>query len=90
MKRIDRYIEAALGWLESWFPERWRQGMRRRLARIWLIGLAASVLVTALSQTNYFEQKERAALDFVLKLTGRQLVSDVVIVAIDDKAFDGS
>lgn len=89
MKRIDKYVEAILTWVESRLPERWRSGKRRRLVRIWLIGLAASAAVTALSQTSYFEQKERAALDLVLKLTGRRLASDVVIVAIDDQAFDG-
>ena len=79
MKRIDKYVEAILTWVESRLPERWRSGKRRRLVRIWLIGLAASAAVTALSQTSYFEQKERAALDLVLKLTGRRLASDVVI-----------
>src|SRR5207244_9499653 len=75
-------------WMEERRPEAWRRGKLRKLTRIWAIGIAASVIVTAVSQTGLFERWQAAALDFVLQLAGRQWNSDVVIVAIDDPAFD--
>ena len=80
--------EWLLAWMEERLPEAWRRGKLRKLTRIWAIGIAASVIVTAVSQTGLFERWQAAALDFVLQLAGRQWNSDVVIVAIDDPAFD--
>lgn len=54
-----------------------------------MVGIGASVAVTIISATGYLEPSQAKALDFLMKLRGPRLSSDVVIVAIDDKAFDG-
>ena len=80
--------ERLLAWMEERLPGGWRRGRLRKLTRIWAIGIAASAIVTAVSQTGLFEGRQAATLDFVLQLAGRQWNSDVVIVALDDRAFD--
>src|SRR2546426_6072758 len=66
----------------------WWQRRRRRLLEVWGLGIAASIAVTAASATGYFELTQGASLDLLLRLRGPQLSSDVVIVAIDDVAFE--
>ncbi|HET7340197.1 MAG TPA: adenylate/guanylate cyclase domain-containing protein [Methylomirabilota bacterium] len=66
----------------------WRQ-RRRRLVQLWVVGLTASVLVTAASSLGYLEGWQASALDMLQKLQGRQYPSDVRIVAIDKAAFEG-
>jgi CHASE2 domain-containing sensor protein len=56
---------------------------------MWAVGLAASALVSAASSLNYLERWQAGALDLLHQLQGRQRPSDVVIVAIDEAAFDG-
>src|SRR5688572_3232607 len=70
-------------WLTWW---RLRRG---RLLKMWAVGLAASALVSAASSLNYLERWQAGALDLLHQLQGRQRPSDVVIVAIDEAAFDG-
>lgn len=71
----------------GWFGQRWR-ARRKRLLQLWAIGIGASVAVTIISATGYLEPSQAKALDFLMQLRGQRLVSDVVIVAIDDKAFE--
>lgn len=65
----------------------WRQ-RRPRLLRIWAVGLVASGLVAAASGLGYLEGFQSTALDLLQNLRGRQFPSRVVIVAIDDAAFE--
>lgn len=65
----------------------WWTRRRRRLLRLWGIGLSASVAVTIISATGHLESHQAKALDLLLQLRGQSLASDVVIVAIDDAAF---
>src|SRR2546427_4953755 len=66
----------------------WWQRRRRRLLEFWGLGIAASIAVTAASATGYLEPTQGASLDLLMRLRGPQLSSDVVIVAIDDAAFE--
>jgi adenylate cyclase len=66
----------------------WRQ-RRQRLLQIWAVGLAAAVLVTAASSLGHLEIFQRIGLDLLQRLQDRPLPSGVVIVAIDDTAFEG-
>jgi len=66
----------------------WWGARRRRLLKFWGIGVAASVLVTAASLMGLLEGTQAKTLDLVMRLGGQHLASDVVIVAIDDEAFD--
>jgi len=65
----------------------WWRAHRRRLLELWTVGVAASVLVSAASAAGYLEGTQARALDLVMRLSGDRLVSDVVIVAIDEAAF---
>jgi adenylate cyclase len=78
-------IEAGSG--SSGSVGRWWRTRRRRLLRIWGIGVAISVAVTTTAGIGYYEGSQARALDFMLKLRGQRLSTDVVIVAIDDAAF---
>ena len=53
------------------------------------MGLTASVLVTAASSLGFLENWQARALDLLQNVQGRQYPTDVVIVAIDDAAFQG-
>jgi adenylate cyclase len=61
---------------------------RGRLFQLWGVGIAASLLVTAASAMGYLESAQSRALDLLLWLQGQRYASDVVIVAIDDDAFE--
>ena len=52
------------------------------------MGVAASVLVTAASAAGWLEVTQSRTLDFLMRLRGDQFVTDVVVVAIDDAAFN--
>jgi adenylate cyclase len=67
---------------------RWWRARRRRLLQLWAVGLASSLLVTALSALGFLEGWQARALDLLQGIRGKQHPTDVVIVAIDDAAFD--
>jgi adenylate cyclase len=66
----------------------WRQ-RRRRLVQLWVVGLTASVLVTAASARGLLEGWQALAFDVLQRMQGHQYPADVFIVAIDDDAFNG-
>jgi adenylate cyclase len=68
---------------------RWR-ARRARLLQLWGVGLAAALLVMAGSARGDLEGLQARSLDLLMWLQGQTLhsVSDVVIVAIDDAAFE--
>ena len=68
---------------------RWRE-RRTRLLQLWGVGLAAALLVTGASARGDLEGLQARSLDLLMWLQGRTLhsVSQVVIVAIDDAAFE--
>jgi len=72
----------------SW-AARWRQ-RRPRLLQLWGVGVAAALLVTAASARGDLEGLQARSLDLLMWLQGRTLhsISHVVIVAVDDAAFE--
>ncbi|MBI3456086.1 MAG: adenylate/guanylate cyclase domain-containing protein [Candidatus Rokubacteria bacterium] len=66
----------------------WWQARRGRLVRLWGVGLAASLLVTGASALGYLESLQARTLDLLQRLGGQRFPSEVVIVAIDDAAFE--
>jgi adenylate cyclase len=61
---------------------------RRRLLQLWAVGLLSSLLVTAASALGYLESWQARGLDLLLRLKPRDPPHTVVVVAIDDTAFD--
>jgi adenylate cyclase len=53
------------------------------------VGLAAAALVSGASALGYLESWQVQALDLLQRLQGRRLPHDVVLVAIDEAAFEG-
>jgi adenylate cyclase len=68
--------------LVAWWKRRWR-----RLLKLWAIGVGASLVVSAVSATGIFDAQQARALDLLLQMRGQSLVSDVIVVAIDEGAF---
>jgi adenylate cyclase len=56
---------------------------------MWAVGLLASGLVSAASSLGYLEGWQARALDVLQRLQGRRLPHDVVLVGIDEAAFEG-
>jgi adenylate cyclase len=56
---------------------------------MWAVGLLAGALVAGASSLGYLETWQTWALDLLQLLQGRRVPTDVVIVAIDDAAFEG-
>ena len=69
-------------------PTWWRQ-RRQRLLQIWAVGLGASLLVAAASGLGYLETFQSWALDLLQNLQVRKYPSKIVVVAVDDDAFNG-
>jgi len=69
-------------------PRAWWRARRGRLLDLWGAGLIASLLVTAASSLGYLESVQARTLDLLQRLGGRRFPSEVVIVAIDDAAFE--
>jgi hypothetical protein len=65
----------------------WWRARRARLGRLWAVGLAASLAATAASALGYLEPLQTRALDLWLKLGGPRPAGGIVIVAVDDHAF---
>jgi adenylate cyclase len=66
----------------------WWERHRRRLLQCWALGTVVSLGLTAVSAAGYLEGTKALSLDLLLQLRGPRLAGDVVIVAIDDAAFE--
>src|SRR5919108_6267471 len=66
----------------------WWRGHHHRLLRLWGVGIACSLLVTAASAMGYLEFLQVPSLDLMMNLQGQRFGSAVVIVAIDEAAFE--
>ena len=62
---------------------------RTRLLQLWAVGLVAACAVTGASAMGYLESLQARALDLLIYLQSPRQPSGLVIVAIDDAAFDG-
>jgi adenylate cyclase len=60
----------------------------RRLGQLWAAGAAAALAVTAASALGWLEPIQVRALDIVQQLGGQRFPPEIVIVAIDDAAFE--
>jgi len=67
---------------------RWWRQRRPRLLQLWVVGLLAACAVTGASAMGYLESLQARALDFLIYLQSPRQPSGLVIVAIDDAAFD--
>ncbi|HEV8584905.1 MAG TPA: adenylate/guanylate cyclase domain-containing protein [Methylomirabilota bacterium] len=70
-------------------PGGWWRARRGRLLQLWAVGLVSSALVTAASALGYLEGWQARGLDLLLRLQGHRTPYDVVVIGIDDTAFDG-
>jgi adenylate cyclase len=66
----------------------WWRGHHSRLLQLWGVGIACSLLVTAASAMGYLEFLQVRTLDLMMSLQGQRFASEVVIVAIDEAAFE--
>ena len=69
-------------------PRAWWRAHRARLHQLWVVGIACSLLVTGASALGYLEFLQARTLDFLLHVQGQRFPAEVVIVAIDDAAFE--
>ncbi|MDP2157169.1 MAG: CHASE2 domain-containing protein, partial [Nitrospirota bacterium] len=60
---------------------------KKDLIRFALVSVVTSLMVTASSYMGYFEPVQRKALDFMVWWKEKERPSQIVIVAIDDEAF---
>ena len=67
---------------------RWWRQRRPRLLQLWAVGLVAACVVSGASAMGYLESLQARALDFLIYLQSPRQPSGLVIVAIDDAAFD--
>ena len=67
---------------------RWIKQRRARLFQLWAVGALAACLVTAGSANFYFEALQHRVLDLLIYLQSPPKPEGVVIVAVDDTAFD--
>jgi adenylate cyclase len=56
--------------------------------QLWAVGVAASVLVTGASALGYLEALQARSADLLIRLQEQRLTADVVLVGIDDSAFE--
>jgi len=56
--------------------------------QLWAVGIAASLLVTAASSLGYLEALQARSVDLLLRLQGQRFAPEVVLVAIDEEAFE--
>jgi adenylate cyclase len=66
----------------------WWRRRKSRLLQLWTAGALVSLLVTGASALGYLEPLQTRAVDLLLFLRGARFPSTVVIVAIDDDAFE--
>jgi adenylate cyclase len=67
---------------------RWLRQRRARLLQLWAVGLVAACAVTGASAMGYLESLQARALDLLIYLQNPRQPSGLVIVAVDDAAFD--
>jgi adenylate cyclase len=67
---------------------RWWRQRRARLLQLWVVGLVAACAVTGASAMGYLESLQARALDLLIYLQSPRQPTGLVIVAIDDAAFD--
>lgn len=67
---------------------RWWRQRRPRLLQLWAVGLVAACVVSGASAMGYLESLQARALDLLIYLQSPRQPSGLVIVAIDDAAFD--
>lgn len=67
---------------------RWWRQRRGRLLQLWAVGLVAACAVTGASALGYLESLQARALDLLIYLQSPRQPSGLVIVAVDDAAFD--
>ncbi|MGH7388616.1 MAG: CHASE2 domain-containing protein [Candidatus Rokuibacteriota bacterium] len=67
---------------------RWWRERRGRLGRLLVAGVLASLGVTAASAVGYLEPLQTRALDLLLWLQGQRQPAGVVVIGIDDAAFE--
>jgi adenylate cyclase len=67
---------------------RWWRQRRARLLQLWAVGLVAACAVTGASAMGYLESLQARALDLLIYLQSPRQPSGLVIVAVDDTAFD--
>src|SRR5215813_2167877 len=67
---------------------RWWRQRRARLLQLWAVGLVAACVVSGASAMGYLESLQARALDLLIYLQSPRQPSGLVIVAIDDAAFD--
>jgi adenylate cyclase len=66
----------------------WWRARRGRLLQLWAVGIASSLLVTALSALGFLESWQVRGLDLLLRLQASRVPHDVVIVAVDEAVFE--
>ncbi|MBI3637620.1 MAG: adenylate/guanylate cyclase domain-containing protein [Candidatus Rokubacteria bacterium] len=66
----------------------WWATHRRRLLEFWAIGIGVSIVVTLMSAFGFLEVPQAKAYDLLVKLGGIRHPADVVVVVIDDDAFE--
>lgn len=69
-------------------PLAWWRARSARVLPLWGVGIAASLVVTALSALGYLEPLQARSLDLLLRLQEQRQAPEVVIVAIDEDAFE--
>src|ERR1700693_2961836 len=67
---------------------RWWRQRRARLLQLWALGPVAACAVTGAAAMGYLESLQARALDLLIYLQSPRQPSGLVIVAIDDAAFD--
>jgi adenylate cyclase len=67
---------------------RWWRQRRARLLQLWVVGLVAACAVTGASAMGYLESLQARALDLLIYLQSPRQPTGLVIVAVDDAAFD--
>jgi adenylate cyclase len=67
----------------------WRPALRlRRFLQLWAAGAVAAAAVTGASAVGWLEPLQVRTLDLIQQLGGQRFPPEVVIVAIDDAAFE--
>jgi len=66
----------------------WWRDRRKRILQLWAVGIGASLLVTGASSLGYLEALQSRSVDLLLFLQGQRFANEIVVVAIDEDAFE--